>query len=127
MEKNIAEYKYYDGTDADLETSLFEYGLIWIKGAKDHENDYHFIYGVGLDSNGNYNLFDWGDVAIDCNPEKEWDFVEFDKVAECNGMSKADFLKMPLPLIVESLVSYYGYENIFGSSYYPFTIKTMEV
>ena len=122
MEKTIADYKGYTGTDASLETSLFEYGLIWVKGAEGHEKDYHFIYGVGVGSDGEYNSFDCSDVPIDCNPTEEWDWVKWDKVADMCGVTVKDFLAMPLPMIVYDLVSYYGYENIFGSSYYPFEI-----
>lgn len=126
MGKTIKDFQEYEGVDASLEISLFEYGLIWAKGIKDHENDYHFIYGVdGRDKEGKgftYTMFDWGDIPIDCNPEKEWNWVNWKEVADSSGMSKKDFLKMPLPMIVESLISYYGHENIFGSSYYPFEI-----
>ena len=122
--KTINDYKNYSGTDANLETSLFEYGLIWIKGAEGHEKDFHFIYGVGVDQDGNYNKFDWADVSIDTDPEKEWDFVEWGKVGKFTGMSKEEFLKQPIPFIVYDLIAYYGVENIFGSSYYPFEIES---
>lgn len=120
--RTIKNYNGYSGTDANLETSLYEYGLIWIKGAEGHEKDFHFIYGVGLDQEGNYNKFDWADVSIDTDPEKEWDFVEWEKVGEFVGMSKEEFLKQSIPFIVYDLIAYYGCENIFGSSYDPFDI-----
>ena len=126
MKKTIADYKGYEGTDANIETSLFEYGLIWIKGTEGHEKDYHFIYGVGMHEdkyNGiEYNTFDWADIPIDTDPEKEWDFVDWQAVCSFVGMDKKTFLSQPIPLIVYDLVSYYGYENILGSSYYPFEI-----
>jgi hypothetical protein len=124
MEKQIAEYNEYDGIDASLETSLFEYGMIWAKGIEGHEKDYHFIYGVGINPfTSEYNSFDWADIAIDTDPRKEWDFVEWEKVLSFVGMNEDDFFNQPLPQIVYDLVSYYGHENIFGSSYYPFEIK----
>lgn len=116
--KTIDDYSDYDGGDASLETSLFEYGLIW----KEQGGDYHFIYGVGMDDDGNYNSFDWSDVGKDVRPEEEWSFANFDDVASFVGMTKDDFLKQSIPMIVEVLVSYYGNENVFGSSYHPFKI-----
>jgi hypothetical protein len=121
--KTIKNYNGYSGTDANLETSLFEYGLIWIKGAEGHEKDFHFIYGVGVDQDGSYNKFDWADVSINTDPEKEWDFVDWEKLGEFVGMSKEEFLKQSIPFIVYDLIAYYGTENIFGSSYYPFEIE----
>jgi hypothetical protein len=126
MEKTTADFKGHTGTDANLETSLFEYGLIWIKGAEGHEKDFHFVYGVGVHETDNgieYNTFDWADVPIDTDPEKEWHFVDWAAVCSFVGMEKADFLSQPLPMIVCDLISYYGHENVFGSSYYPFEIS----
>ena len=122
--KNLAEYESvgFEGIDASLETSLFEYGLIWAKGIEGHENDYHFIYGVGNDGES-YTSFDWGDIAVDTNPTEEWNFVDWDEVGSFVGMSEEDLLKQPLPQLVFDLISYYGFENIMGSSYYPFEIK----
>jgi hypothetical protein len=126
MEKTTADFKGYTGTDASLETSLFEYGLIWIKGTEGHEKDFHFVYGVGLhetDNGTEYNTFDWADVPIDTDPEEEWNFVDWAAVCSFVGMEKTDFLSQPLPMIVYDLISYYGHENVFGSSYYPFEIS----
>jgi hypothetical protein len=121
--KTIEEYKNYDGTDASIETSLFEYSLIWAKGIEGHENDYHFIYGVGTDESGNYNGFDWSDVPIDCDPLKEWSWIDLQAILSFVGMEQEEWLKMPIPFIVYDLIAYYGHEEILGSSYYPFEIK----
>lgn len=120
--KKLKDYSNYTGIDASLEVSLYEYGLIWIKGAEGHEEDFHFIYGVNGNEKGEYNRFDWADVPIDVNPESEWDFVKWEKVSKFVGMSKDEFLKQSIPYIVFDLIAYYGSENIFGSSYYPFEI-----
>jgi hypothetical protein len=118
------EKKGFIGIDASLEISLFEYGLIWVKGLEGHEKDYHFIYGVGKDKNGDFVSFDWGDLSLGTNPKEEWNWIkDFNEVATSCGVSKEDFLKRELPQIVFDLISYYGYENILGSSYYPFPIE----
>ena len=128
MDKTIGFYEKegYQGVDVNLETSLFEYGLIWTKNIVGHENDYHFIYGVA--NNGEeFTRFDWADVAIDTDPEKEWDWADFNAVAKFCGYSKADFLAQELPEVVYALISYYGIENVMGGSYYPFKISKEEV
>jgi len=112
----------YEGIDANLKTSLYEYGLVWKLQAN---GGYMFYYGVRTDGAGNYTLFDWGTVEPDedgFHPEEEWNFADFDAVARFSGVSKEEFLNTPLPMIVFDLIAYYGHDNIFGSSYYPFTI-----
>jgi len=116
MEKN---YENYTGIDADLETSLFEYGFIWTK----NENDYHFIYGVEVNNEYIYNKFEQSSIPIDTNPIDEWGWINWDDVEKFCGMNKEEFLKQDLPYIIYDLVSYYGYEDILGSSYSPFEIN----
>lgn len=129
MEKTINDFKDYDGVDANLETSLYEYGLIWIKGTEGHEKDYHFIYGVSVRESEagdmEYYQFDWGDIPIDCDLMKEFDWVDWNEVLKCMGLDGVEiieYLKNDIPSIISDLLSYYGYENVFGSSYYPFEI-----
>lgn len=114
----------YEGIDASLEISLFEYGLVWIKNPKEPP-DYLFIYGVGADESSNYNMFDHAHIPIDTDPLTEWDWANFDDVASCAGTSKEEFLKGSLPMIIFDLIMYYGHENIFGSSYYPYEIENI--
>ena len=128
-EKTYQDYKDFDGTDVDIETSLFEYGLIWtIEG-----DDYKFIYGVAQNvredeshCDCNYGKFDYAFVAKNCDVFKEYDWADFDCVFDFCGMSKADWSKLPLPLKISDLLSYYGYENIFGSSYGGYEILSQD-
>ena len=118
--KTITDYAEYEGIDADLETSLFEYGLIW----KLTDGEYKFIYGVGYNDDGQeYNRFDWATEEAETDPKEEWNFAEWDKVCSFVGQTEAEFFAQPLPQIVFDLISYYGHENVFGSSYYPFAIE----
>ena len=111
------ENEGYQGNDASLEISLFEYGLIW----KEEENEYLFIYGVH--TNGEeYSLFDWGCISKDIYIKKEFDWVDWKGVLSFVGENEEDYLKHSIPLIVSDLLSYYGYENVFGSAYSPFEI-----
>ena len=117
--RTLKEYSKYDGVDADLEISLFEYGLIW----KLTDGEYKFIYGVGYNDDGQeYNLFGYATEDADTDPREEWGFAEWDKICSFVGQTETEFFSQPLPQIVYDLISYYGYENVFGSSYYPFAI-----
>jgi hypothetical protein len=127
MHKRLSDFRDYDGVDANLETSLYEYGLIWKKFTRgNHKGNYHFIYGVEISmKTGEYVSFDWGDIKIDCNPKEEWNFVDWKAILSFIGYEGEEeryFQGDMLPQIVADLISYYGYENIFGSSYYPFEI-----
>jgi len=127
MEKKLSDFQDYEGIDASLETSLYEYGLIWIKGIKGHEKDYHFIYGVNVSpKTGEFVSFDWGDIPIDCNLKSEYDWVDWNEVLKFTGYEGEEeryFQPDMIPQIISDLISYYGHENIFGSSYYPFEIE----
>lgn len=113
------ENEGYQGIDASLETSLFEYGLIW----KEEEIEYRFIYGVQINGEG-YSLFDWGCISKDIDIKKEFDWVDWEAFFSFVGENEEDYLKHSVPLIVSDLLSYYGYENIFGSAYDPFEIES---
>lgn len=120
--KTIKDYKDYTGLDVDLETSLFEYGLIW----KKEDDRYRFVYGVGADSECNYNLFDWGTMSkADYLELIAEDWIDIKGV--CGFLdTDLDGLKADFPYAIDGLIGYYGHENIFGSSYYPFEIKEEE-
>jgi hypothetical protein len=110
----------YQGNDASLEISLFEYGLIW----KEDGNDFRFIFGVERKRNeyGEYDFcsFDWGCVAKDTDPKEEWNWVKWEDVFNFCGQDNFSF---PLPHIVSDLIAFYGREEIFGSAYHPFSIE----
>jgi hypothetical protein len=103
----------YSGIDADLATSLFEYGMAW----KEDDKQIEFIYGIGLKEE-DYNQFDRCSFALDLDVYKEFDWACFEEVHLCMGSIKEDWDALPLPQKIYDLVSYYGFENIFGSSYW---------
>ena len=103
----------YIGTDADLATSLFEYGMVWIESC----NQIEFIYGIGFNDEG-YNKFDRITFNTDLDVRKEFDWVDFEEVESFTGLTSDQFDALPLPQKIYDLVSYYGFENIFGSSYW---------
>ncbi len=127
-EKTFYDYRGFDGVDIDLFTSLYDYGLIW-KRQWDKETKkwgYKFIYGVSTEVINHdvlYYEFDYGFVSEDVDRKSEWNFADFKAVANWAGMTESELLEEPLPLFVYDMIGYYGYEEIFGSSYYPFEIK----
>jgi len=122
---NISQYENrgFVGTDIDLKTSLMEYGLIWkeFKRAVPKypcvKGEYLFI-GHGVDSEGK-DLHYSGWIDPKNNPvEKEFEWVEWDEFLKYSGQTMKEFKSMDFGYQVESLVSYYGLENILGSPLY---------
>jgi hypothetical protein len=107
------EAQGFKGTDADLATSLFEYGLAW----RELETEWLFVYGIDYGET-EYNRFDRCTIAKDTNPLEEWEWVNWDQFTHWfgDGHSFED--------LVASLVIHHGFEDIFGSSYWEgFSIK----
>jgi hypothetical protein len=50
--------------------------------------------------------------------QTEFDWANFDDVYSFAGMDSIDWNELELPQKISDLLSYYGYENIFGSSYW---------
>lgn len=103
------------GTDVDVEISLCEYGIAW--QFSEDRKEIRFWYGIRQDNSGNYVLFDWGCFSTDTDIYNEFDWVDWKDVLDSNGMDKEDFDGMPLELQINDLLRYYGYENVFGSTY----------
>lgn len=107
------ENQGYEGSDADLATSLFEYGLIW----KHVDGEYKFIYKI----NSANDRFSWASYSDKTDPFKEWDWaLEDDNLASLLSYidTSVETLKsLPLPQLVYTLYSMYGSEEIFGTDY----------
>ena len=102
-----------EGVDVTIEISLQEYGIAWVE----RENEYHFIYGIKSNDHGDFTHFDWADIdkSIDFKPNYNW--VDWDCIYSYVGMTAADWHSQPIPLKIYDLLNYYGYENVFGTSY----------
>jgi hypothetical protein len=110
----------FEGTDVSLDIALYEYGLIWRKTAP---GEYLFYYGVECDDEGNYTKFDWAHMSkADWTDLLNEDWVDIEEVEKYADNTKQELIDT-FPHSVYTLVSYHGYENIFGSAYYPFTVK----
>jgi hypothetical protein len=109
------------GTDASIETSLFEYGLIVSNEPNEDKSGSHFcIYKI------NENRFGAGHFAdADINDlinGKDWiDLTTSNQFLDYCGESKDEFLNSTLASKLQSLIQYFGTENICGTDYYPIT------
>ena len=105
----------YIGTDADLATSLFDYGLAW----KEEGNQIEFIYAIGGDYDKvQYTKFDQITFNTDLDVRKEFDWADFEEVEKAGGLSSEQFDALELPFKINDLIGYYGFENVCGSSYW---------
>jgi len=99
-----------EGPDVDIETSLKAYGIAWIEGP----DDILFYYGIKHDDT-EYVRFDFCAIDKNIDIEKEYDWAEFDRGSDFIG---SDIFEGSLIQQIQDLVAYYGYENIFGESYW---------
>lgn len=108
----------FTGPDASLDISLFEYGIAY----KVTDKEILFIYGTqyGYDE---YIRFDRCTIDTDINIAEEYDWADLKAVHASHGYSAKVWNALPLEQKITDLLRYYGYENVFGSSYWEgFTI-----
>jgi hypothetical protein len=108
----------FTGPDASLDVSLFEYGIAY----KVTDDEILFIYGTqyGYDE---YIRFDRCPINTDINIAKVYYWADLKAVQSSNGYSTKDWNTLPLEQKITDLLRYYGYDNLFGSSYWEgFTI-----
>ncbi len=110
----------YEGSDSCIETSLFEYGLIWIEINKEKKQDeYRFIYKNG--ELFSYSFMNKKTFIGYMNCEEFIDEENLKQLLSYCGQTKEQLIES-FPLSVSDLVSYYGTENIFGTDYNPYEI-----
>ena len=108
------EYQGFEGSDTTLSISLFEYNFIWRK----METETIFIYAIGN------NKFERVSIDNKMAVEKEYNWVDWDNLFSTHCIELEDFDELPLEEKVKMIFDYYGFENIFGSSYWEgFEIK----
>ena len=117
----------YEGTDADIGISLYEYGIIW-KLIKE-DNEYRFYFKTNGEETARKCLFDWSTIGagIDIWDEFNW-IEEKDKISLLSflGMTEDEFNGQSLPYKINDLVKYFGIANVFGDSSYSFPITTKQ-
>lgn len=116
---DITRLDNYDGPDADLETSLVEYGLIW--GPNEHctePGELHIIYGTVISEDNDYNepLYSRFDHCYmtpqDYNELLTESWFDLDAVQEFGGEL------LPFPYSLDTMIAYHGYPDIFVCSYW---------
>lgn len=98
--------------DADIETSLKEYGLAW----EVSEDETVFYYVIGYDDE-ECTRFDQASFENDLDVEKYFDWVNFDDIANFTGQDLDEWRLIPLTSKIHDLLGYYETMNIFGESY----------
>ena len=116
------EKKGFEGIDVSLEISLFEYGII----ARDKDNELQVIYVTEWIDYEKPKYFDVSYISSDdLNSiiNESW----FDKKGFLSflGMTETEHKDSLKISMLYDYISYYGAENILGSSYYPWTIRDL--
>jgi hypothetical protein len=110
--------KNYQGTDANLEISLEEYGFVARPVKVDYEDEYFVIYKMGDNQYGSGHIRESELDAIVNGTE--WASKEdVDSMLETVGSSKEEWMDLPFESKFSDLVSYWGTENVIGTDYYP--------
>lgn len=106
-----------EGIDADIETSLKDYGLAWIEGV----DEIIFYYGIEWTNKGGiaeYSKFDFCTFKTSMDVKKEFDWVEWNEIYSYTGLDSKQWDSMPITLKINDLYGYYGYINVFGNTYH---------
>lgn len=111
----LLEAQGFEGTDAILEISLSEYGYGFAWRHLDN-GEYLFVY------RNEHRTFDRATFKADTDVEKEWDWALREDNGEqffsAMGITREEWMKSPLPLKLYDLYTYYGAQNILGTTYW---------
>ena len=113
------ESEGYEGIDASLAISLYDYGLIWKED--DTKGSYLCIYGVEANGKGGYNTFDYAYISMEDLAGESW--INWEALSDYAGADVLEAVKANDPAALYDILSYYGCENVFGASYAQFTIS----
>lgn len=95
--------------------SVLEYGAAWRTLP---DGQLLFIYAIRHDDKEGYTHFDRATLAPDYDVFKEHNWVDWDEFFNGLGIEREEWSQCPLSQKMYDLLSYYGYENIFGTSYW---------
>ncbi len=110
MKRTEYNHNNLEGMDADIETSLKEYGFAWIET----EKDYLFYYGTNMDKIECIK-YSFCSLEKDFNIKEEHTWVNW---GDINSYLGRDIMDGTLPQQIDDLIGYYGCANVFGSSYW---------
>lgn len=118
MEKNELIAQLY-GTDANRETSLFEYGLLVAPYTKDGNTDEYFcVYSIG---NGQFDAGHKREKELnDLIEGREWAKErDIESFLSTLGMSKDEWLLQSFVMKLYDCLQCWGYLEIMGECYSP--------
>ena len=98
----------FEGPDASLTISLFEYNLVW----RDLGTETLFIYPVRPE------CYDRATIANDLDVEREYNWVNWDELMSFLGAEKDEWLELPISRKIYDIVNFHGIENVFGTCYW---------
>ena len=110
--------KNYKGIDADLETSLEEYGFVARPITVDYPDEYFVIYKMGENEYGSGHIRVSELDALVNGIEWASD-DDINSMLETVGSSKEEWMSLPFESKFNDLISYWGTENVMGTDYYP--------
>lgn len=116
----------WEGVDGDLETSLFEYGFVAKQRPdKDYSDEWFVLYNAGRDNfdTGHIRESELDNIILG----KEWaDEEDINSFLDFVGSDKESWLTSGFINKLSDLISYWGVENIMGSSYGGFSKEEAE-
>jgi len=111
----LKELNFY-GTDSSLEISLLEYGLL-ARTWETKKDTYQFIYVTEWKDYAEPQSFNITVLSNDEINEIFDDLNDDSGLLNCVGMNETEWKDLNVTHKVSDLISYYGIENIFGTSY----------
>jgi hypothetical protein len=110
--------KNYKGIDADLETSLEEYGFVARPITVDYPDEFFVIYKMGENQYGSGHIRESELDAIVNGTEWASD-EDINSMLDTVSSTKEDWMNLSFEFKLNDLISYWGTENIMGTDYYP--------
>ena len=113
--KRFYDYRGFTGVDGNIKISLQDYGIAW---KKIKAREYKFIYAIAWNNNGESTRYDCAFIRKEDIIElmnESW--VDKKAVSSFIGYDMATINPEAYPMLVSDLVTYYGFENVFGPSY----------
>ena len=114
--------KYYEirkenlqGVDVSNEITLKEYGFAWHELTR--KGIFRFYIGTQYKELKEYSgqfeptWFEWLELPINVDLEKEYDWCDFSDVASMAGQSVEEWKENSIPSKLYDLISYYGEAN----------------
>ena len=119
----LLEAQGWQGTDASLAISVFDYNFSWreLEEPDEYGDVFLFIYRI---TDRPALCFDRLSMRSTVDLRKEYNWVDWSSFLSTIGIDHEGWDAQPFPIRIYDLFNYYGYENIFGSSHWEgFTIK----